>query len=397
MTSQSKQSSLWIIRTQYFLYFGVFGFYLPYFNLYCYHLGFSGTQIGSLSAFRSLVLVISPLLLGALADRFRIRRPIYIFCNMAATFTWLFYFTTVEFWPMMAITVVHAMFFAPIISFLEAFTMDVLSHEKKSYGRIRAWGSVAFITSVVVLGRLIDMFQISMILTLIFCGSLIQAVAALRIPQIAPPQKEPSSPAADPLTQRPLLIFLLCGFLMLVSHGAYYGFFSIHLENLGYSNTFIGLAWALASIAEILVMINSARIFKRYAIEKVLIFSFLVAMLRWVILFFVQSPILILFSQCLHAVTYGTFHMASILYIDHLTSDKSKTLGQAVNNAVQYGLGLMIGFLLNGYLYEHTGSSALFIFSGLIALSGGVIFAMFGRNKSSDSSAGSQGGDTGEA
>ena len=395
MTSQTKQSSLWIIRSQYFLYFGVFGFYLPYFNLYCYHLGFSGTQIGSLSAFRSLVLVISPLLLGALADRFRIRRPIYIFCNMAATFIWLFYFTTVEFWPMMAITVVHGIFFAPIISFLEAFTIDVLSHEKKSYGRIRAWGSVAFITSVVVLGRLIDLFHISMILTLIFCGSLIQAFAALRIPKIAPPLKESASSAAEPLTQRPLLIFLLCGFLMLVSHGAYYGFFSIHLENLGYSNTFIGLAWALASIAEILVMINSARIFKRFSLEKVLIFSFLVAVLRWVILFFVHSPVLILFSQCLHAVTYGTFHMASILYIDHLTADKSKTLGQAVNNAVQYGLGLMIGFLLNGYLYERTGSSTLFIVSGLIALGGGVIFGVFGRNRSSDSSAGSQGMHTG--
>jgi PPP family 3-phenylpropionic acid transporter len=100
----------------------------------------------------------------------------------------------------------------------------------------------------------------------------------------------------------------------------------------------------------------------------------MVAALRWFILFFVQSAAAILLSQVLHAVTYGTFHIASILYIDRLAPDKAKTLGQAVNNATSYGLGLMVGFFLNGYLYEITGSFALFMISSLIALSGGLIF-----------------------
>jgi PPP family 3-phenylpropionic acid transporter len=34
----------------------------------------------------------------------------------------------------------------------------------------------------------------------------------------------------------------------------------------------------------------------------------------------------------------------------------------------------MVGFFLNGYLYEITGSFALFMISSLIALSGGLIF-----------------------
>jgi len=164
---------------------------------------------------------------------------------------------------------------------------------------------------------------------------------------------------------------------MLVSHGAYYGFFSIHLENLGYSNTFIGITWALASTAEILVMIQSDKIFKAFSPEKVLTFSFIVAALRWFILFFATSETIILMSQVLHAVTYGTFHMASILYIDLLSPDKNKTLGQAVNNAATYGLGLMVGFFLSGYLYENMDTSFLFIISSLIAIAGGGIFQTF--------------------
>jgi PPP family 3-phenylpropionic acid transporter len=94
--------------------------------------------------------------------------------------------------------------------------------------------------------------------------------------------------------------------------------------------------------------------------------------------------VFILLAQALHAITYGTFHMASILYIDRLTPEKSKTLGQAVNNAVQYGLGLMIGFFLNGFLYERAGSSVLFVISGCIALAGGLIFGGYVWLRQSD-------------
>ncbi len=374
MENRSVGSLKFVMRSQYFLYFGVLGMFLPYFNLYCYHLGFNGVQIGTLSALRSITLVVCPLIWGALADHLNIRRPIYIACNILSTLIWILYLYTVSFKIMLIITVAYGIFYAPIISFLEAFTMDILGPEKKSYGRIRAWGSINFILVVIVLGKLIDLYSIDMILLLILIGSSLLSLMSLSVPGITSIKKDPFSTNVHTLWKPRVIIFLICGFLMLVSHGAYYGFFSIHLEKMGYSRVFIGIAWALASTAEILVMIKSREIFKRFSLENVLIFSFILAALRWLILFFVQSPVLILFSQIFHAITYGTFHMASILYIDQLTPNSAKTLGQAVNNAVQYGLGLMVGFLLNGYLYESVGSSALFIVSSCIALVGGMVF-----------------------
>jgi len=373
MNKDSRSSFKLVVGSQYFLYFGVMGIFLPYFNLYCYHLDFSGLQIGTLSAIRSVALILFPLIWGALADRFQIRRPIYILCNFISTAIWVFFFYTTDFLAMLVITVFHGMFYAPIISFLEAFTMDILGTEKKSYGRIRGWGSMAFIMTVIVLGRIIDLYSIEIILILIFAGSLTQALISAKIPDIRIKKQAPFTLKAKVLLKRRVTVFLFCAFLMLVSHGTYYGFFSIHLENLGYDNTFIGIAWALASIAEILVMIKSDSIFRRFSLENVLVFSFMVAAVRWFALFFATSPAVILFLQIFHAVTYGTFHVASILYIDSLTPDETKTLGQAVNNAVTYGLGLMVGFFINGYLFEIMGLFALFMISSLIALAGGVL------------------------
>jgi len=373
MNKSPLRSYKFVIGSQYFLYFGIMGIFLPYFNLYCYHLDFTGFQIGTLSAIRSVALILFPLIWGALADRFQIRRPIYILCNFLSTVIWVFYLYTVDFFAMLVITVFYGIFYTPIISFLEAFTMDVLGKEKKSYGRIRGWGSFAFIMTVIIVGKVIDRYSIETILVLIFAGSVLQALISTKIPKIQVEKKGTFALQAKALLTRRIIVFLFCAFLMLVSHATYYGFFSIHLENLGYGNIFIGFAWALASISEIIIMIKSESIFKHFTLENVLIFSFMVAALRWFTLFFAVSPIIILSLQILHAVTYGTFHIASILYIDSLAPDETKTLGQAVNNATTYGLGLMVGFFINGYLFEIMGLFSLFMISSIIALAGGVL------------------------
>ena len=373
MNKHPKNSFKLVIGSQYFLYFGVMGVFLPYFNLYCYHLDFSGFQIGVLSGIRSIALVLFSLVWGGLADRFHIRRPIYISCSFISTAIWAFFLYTTDFWAMLFITVFYGIFYSPIISFLEAFTMDVLGTEKKSYGKMRGWGTIAFIMTVLFLGKVIDIYSIEIIIILIFFGSLAQALISIKIPDIQIKKQTSFSSNAKVLLKRPVIVFLFCAFLMLVSHGTYYGFYSIHLENLGYGKTFIGFSWALASIAEIIVMIKSDVIFKRFSTNNVLFFSFMVATLRWLGLFFTTSPVFILFLQILHAITYGTFHVSSILYIDSLTPDEGKTLGQAVNNAVTYGLGLMVGFFLNGYLFETLGTFKLFMISSFIALVGGLL------------------------
>ena len=203
------------------------------------------------------------------------------------------------------------------------------------------------------------------------------ALIAVSVPPDRRDKKTLFARGANALLHRRTVVFLSCAFLMLVSHGSYYGFFSIHLENLGYSSIFIGVSWALASAAEILAMIFSEALFSRFLLERVLLASFAAAVLRWALLGIATSPGLIMLTQILHAMTYGTFHMASILYIDRLAPEASKTLGQAVNNALTYGFGLMVGFFVNGYLYEILGSQGLFAISSGIAFCGGLLFTSF--------------------
>jgi PPP family 3-phenylpropionic acid transporter len=367
-----------IIRIQYFLYFGAMGVFLPYFNLYCLEIGFSGFQIGSLSAVRAAVLILFSLGWGLLADRKGIRRPIYILCSMVSAGLWALFLFTTDFRFMLVITIVYGAFYAPIISFLEAFAMDVLGKTKHRYGHTRAWGSVSFILVVVVVGKVIDRYDVGIVIAVMLAISIAQAMAATAIPRVSS-QRAVQPHDAVRLFSRNTVVFLLCAFLMLVSHGAYYGFFSIHLAQLGHGGSFIGVCWALASTAEVVVMIYSPRLFARFSFKRVLAVSFAVAAIRWGILYIAESATVILASQLLHAITYGAFHMAGILYMDQLAPSADKTLGQALNNAMTYGLGLTVGFFVSGALYESGNSAPLFLFSAGTALSGGILFFTFHR------------------
>jgi PPP family 3-phenylpropionic acid transporter len=273
------------------------------------------------------------------------------------------------------VTFFYGVFFSPLISFLETATIEHLGEGRRRYGRIRVWGSISFILTVVVAGRVIERTSVDIILGCILVTSALLTVTAFGMPRTKAQKRAVLfSSQARFLLSRRVLVFLGCAVLMLISHGAYYGFFSIHLEDLGYSPLFIGIAWALAAIAEIFVMIKSEAIFRRFNPEKVLLFSLVVAAVRWGFLSFATSAAAILLTQVFHAVTYGAFHIASVLYIDQLSPGTAKTLGQAVNNSLTYGLGLMIGFFVSGALYSRYGGFSLFVFSAAVAGAAVIVF-----------------------
>lgn len=364
------------LSLQYFLYFGVMGVMLPYFTLYLFRLGLNGEQIGVVSGIRSLLAVAMPLCWGALADRTGKRRGIFIAANVLATAAFALFFRAGTYLGIAAVMAVWSVFYTPIISFLEASSMEALGPDRSRYGKVRVWGSLSFIACVLLVGELLDSRPVSVILVLIFAGSALQALLSPLVP--AQKRRNRALPSfrenGSYLLAGKIPVFLVCAFLMLASHGAYYGFLSIHMEKLGFTGGLIGLAWAVASISEISVMLSSARIFKRFTPEKVLLFSLVVAVLRWTAQAFAVTLGQIIAVQILHAATYGAFHVASILFIEHNFPKEGRTLGQAANNAATYGLGLAAGVLFAGVLFDSFGAGASFLACGGLAGIAALVF-----------------------
>lgn len=165
--------------------------------------------------------------------------------------------------------------------------------------------------------------------------------------------------------------FFLCVVLMQASHGPYYTFLTIHLENLGYPRGTIGLIWALGVVAEIGVFMVMARILDRFSLRRVLMFSMLLAAVRWLLMgYLAQELFVLLTAQLLHAASFGCFHSAAVHFVQRAFGIRHLGRGQA-SYATVSGMGGALGALYAGYSWSALGAGPTF----LIASTGAALAA----------------------
>ena len=172
------------------------------------------------------------------------------------------------------------------------------------------------------------------------------------------------------LQPRVLALFGAC-FLMSVAHGPYYTFFSIYLVEHGYAKSAVGGLWALGVICEIGVFFLMPYLGRRFGFTRILLFSFLAAVLRFLLIgWAVDFLLLILIAQVLHAATFGAYHAASVGMVHEFFQGRHQSKGQALFGSLTYGAGGMLGGLASGPIWQHYGASVLYSCSAVMAVLG---------------------------
>jgi PPP family 3-phenylpropionic acid transporter len=182
------------------------------------------------------------------------------------------------------------------------------------------------------------------------------------IPDISVEYSEHLNVSLGKILFRPhILSFLLVCFLMLASHGPYYTFYSIYLEDNNYSKTFIGEMWALGVIAEIVLFVIMHRLVNYFGLKSLLLFSLLLAAIRWLLIgYFINFLGLLIIAQLLHAATFGIYHAVAIQYVHKFFRGKLQGRGQALYSSVGFGAGMAVGSLVSGYVWDRAGALVCF-------------------------------------
>lgn len=185
-----------------------------------------------------------------------------------------------------------------------------------------------------------------------------------------------------PVLKNPVVLGLLvaCAF-QAISHGAYYTFFSIYLEDHGYSRVMTGWMWAIGVIAEVALFLVMHRLLKHFSASWLFAVALLLTAFRWLVLaFWVDNMSILVLSQLLHAASFGLFHAASIYLIHDLFPGRLQMRGQALYAGISFGLGGSLGNLLSGYTWESLGSTGTFLLSSLLAFIGAMIAFKYVNN-----------------
>jgi len=361
--------------------FAVLGVYLPYFNLYLEDLGFSGLQIGLLSLLLPLSSAIVPTLGGVLADRLGRRRVLIVVSSLLALLSFGLVPGLRTFGAIAAAIAVYAGLRAPALPLVEAYAMEISEAGGPHYGRMRVWGSLAFIAMALGTGPVVGSRGARSAVQLVILLLALNVLSAWLLPRdrVAAPAPAPPSSLRRFVRQPRVVLFLLACALSQASHGPYYVFYSIHLEKSGYPPQAIGLLWGVAVGCEISAMLAMPRVLNRFGTLPTMGASVLLAAVRWWICSASAAPFAMVLAQALHAATYAAFHVAAVTHTHHLFGGLRRSSGQAVYGSATYGVGNVIGMFLSGVLYDRTSMGNLFAGASATALLAGVLIVAAAR------------------
>ncbi|MGM0517131.1 MAG: MFS transporter [Pseudomonadota bacterium] len=366
-TATTRLPGLNPIRLGYFAFFLGLGIYLPYFSPYLIEQGFGPDTVGAMLAMVMAAKLVAPPLLGWLVDH---SGRVIAWLAMAAGISALLAVglgllggIDAGLLGWMALLLAFGFFWQPLLSQMDVAALRLTGPEPQRYPALRAWGSIGFIVASVGLGALIDRVGLGWVPWMMAATLVVLVAVLLRVPEPGVPRHDGAVPVSirARLKEPAILGFFAGSFLINLSHGVYYAFFSVHLADLGYSATAIGLLWALGVVAEIVLFFLLPGIRNRFAPLGLMLTAVALMALRWLLIGY-QADVLawLLFAQLLHAASFGMTHAVGIWVIDHQFPGRSHARGQAILSAASYGGGAALGLYLAGLLWGTVGAGIAF-------------------------------------
>ncbi|MAR93153.1 MAG: MFS transporter [Pseudomonadales bacterium] len=361
----------WRLSSFYFYFFGLLGALLPFWGLYLREQGFSLGQIGQLMAILVGTKLVAPNAWGWLADHTGHRLTVIRFGAVLAVLIFAFMFSRPGFWGMALVMAGFSFFWNAILPQFEVITLRHLGPATDRYSRIRVWGSVGFVCAVVGLGWYFDAYPLTGLPYVALTLLMLIAVSSFLVhsPEGRVVQRGSLQAFIAHLRQPQVILFFSICFLMQVSHGPYYAFFSIYMEDYGHSKTVIGVLWAWGVVAEIGVFLIMHRLFRRFNVRTLTLACLLLAAGRWLVTGMVPQYLGVIFLvQTAHAATFGVFHAVAIYLIHRFFSKPAAGQGQALYSALSFGAGGAAGAYISGIIVENQGASMAYLMAGLAAL-----------------------------
>ena len=360
----------WRLSGFYFFYFAVLGALAPYWGLYLKSAGFTAIQIGNLIAILMISRIVAPNIWGWLADHKGQRMSVVRWAGFLSLLAFVGVFLGTSFWWLALVMLFFSFFWNASLPQIEAATMSHFDGQVSAYGRVRLWGSVGFIVAVVGLGYTLETVEtwwllpiITVLLTGVWFYTLLIPENQVTVKQ------EQLTPLLKVLFKPQVFIFLAACFLMQASHGPYYTFYSIYLEEQGYSRDVIGWLWALGVVAEIGLFLLMHQINKRIGLRTIMLASFGIAAIRWILIGqFPDEIFILIFAQVLHAVTFGAYHATSIEVVHGFFKGRHQIRGQAIYGSISFGLGGALGSFYSGLTWDTLGPDVTFFIAALLVL-----------------------------
>ncbi|MDG2371782.1 MAG: nucleoside permease [Flavobacteriaceae bacterium] len=323
----------------------------------------SGAQLAQAYETQSIGAIIAPFVIGLIADRYFSAQKILGFLHIMGAILLYLAGTSSDFISFYPFILLYMILYMPTLALVNSVAFRQMKDPSKEFPPIRVFGTVGWIIAGLIIGYLGWESQELLTYTFYITAS---ASALLGIFSFTLPDTPPKADKGDYSIRKILgldalsllkdtkyLIFFISSILICIPLAFYYQHANQFLNEIGMPRA--AAVMTLGQISEALFILLLPIFLKRYGIKTTLI----VGMLAWVVRYILfaygdvgENAWMLIFGVILHGICYDFFFVSGQIYTDYKAGDQFKSSAQGLITLATYGLGMLVGFRLAGYITD---------------------------------------------
>jgi len=315
-----------------------------------------------------LAAIIAPFFLGFIADRYFDSEKVYGLLHITGgILMFAVPFTSVNPTLFILMLLAYNLCYMPTISLANSVAFTHIEDQEKDFPIIRVFGTIGWIIAGLIISFVLVYVtadipeRTAAPLFLAGGASLVLGFFSFSLPNTPPPAKgEPASvksivgiDALKVLGDRAFYVFLAASVLLCIPLAAYYNFTQLFLEAADFTN--IAGVQTIGQMSEAVFMVLMPFFFVRLGVKWMLAMGMLAWVARYA-LFAMGAPDpvtwMIIAGIALHGVAYDFFFVTGQIYVDKKSTDKTRGQAQGLIVLATYGVGLLVGAQVAGYIYN---------------------------------------------
>lgn len=338
-----------------FLEFGLWAaWYVPIPGYMDDTLEFSGGQIGWVMATTAIAAIISPLLVGFVADRYFATERVLSVLHLVGGLCLLLASTQTTFWPLLSLLMLNALCFAPTLALVNSLAFRNMDDPDK-FSYVMVWATIGWIVAATVVGQFLGGATEKNFFFLAGGGAIAMALYSLSLPHTPPKGAEAGGDvlglSALRLLARPsFLVFALCAFLISIPLSFYFVWMVPFLKETKAPADPTTLT-TISQYSEIVVMFLLPWFIPRLGLKKVLVVGMAAWAARYLLFSLSLFPLTVV-GLLLHGFCYVFVFVAAFIYVEKVAPKELSASAQSFVAFLMWGVGMFIGLTLAGFVGE---------------------------------------------
>lgn len=335
-----------------------------------YNLNASGAETGMVFSTQSWGAIIAPFIIGLIADRYFNAEKILGVLHLVGALLMYQMYASADVATFYPYAFAYMILFMPTLALVNSISFNQMKDPEKEFSNIRVWGTIGWVAAGLLISFVFtwdsDVNAKNGLLknTFLFAGaaSALLGIFSFTLPKTAPKVVKGEKvsvkeilglDALKLLKNKNFLLFFVAAILISIPLAFYYQNANPFLSDIGMRNP-TGIM-TIGQISEALFLLLLPVFFKKYGFKKTILIGMLAWAVRYALFAYGNADdltFMLIIGIALHGVCYDFFFVSGQIYTNAKAGEKYKSSAQGLITLATYGVGMLIGFELAGYITD---------------------------------------------